>query len=119
MRFFAAIVIILSPAGAMAAPFCVAVPGSAPRCIYYDVGDCQREAALQNGACDANPQVTRPPTSRVGEYCLVTSGGSTQCGYADDASCTQEARIRNGICAQVARTQPDAVTDPYDPNARR
>ena len=51
MNKLAAVAIIVAslPTSAMAAAFCLSVPGSAPQCIYADGTECARQAGRQNG----------------------------------------------------------------------
>jgi hypothetical protein len=104
---------------AMAAPFCLEVPGGVPQCIYVDGNQCSTEANRQNGACLPNPAETSLPTSRIGEFCMILPIGFTQCGYADGIACSQDALKQHGICTKSAGTLPQQVPDPFVPNAGR
>jgi hypothetical protein len=104
---------------AMAAPFCLAVPGGTPQCIYVDGNQCQVQANRQNGACLPNPAESAVPTSRVGEFCMILPIGYTHCGYADGIACAQDAQRQHGICTKSAGTLPQQVPDPFVPNAGR
>jgi hypothetical protein len=114
-----AVLLLASPAGAMAAPFCLALPTGAPECIYYDGAACSREANRQNGACQVNPTEVHLRASRIGEYCLVMPDGYSTCGYADQNLCAQDALIQKGACTRSAGALPKQVPDAYAPNAGR
>jgi hypothetical protein len=104
---------------AMAAPFCLSVPGAAPQCMYVDGNECQADANRQNGACVPNPSENVLPTSRIGEFCMILPIGFTHCGYADGIACAQDALKQHGVCTKSAGTLPQQVPDPFVPNAGR
>ena len=104
---------------ARAAPFCVAVTGLAPQCIYVDGNECQAQAARQNAACVPNPQDQSVPTSRVGDYCVILSAGGTRCGYADQNVCSRDALQQKGVCAKSADSTPQQLPNDFLPNAGR
>ena len=87
----AAAMLVSTSLPVMAAPFCLAIPGGSPQCMYADGNQCQADANRQNGACVPNPAEARAPTSRVGEFCMILPIGFTQCGYADGIACAQDA----------------------------
>jgi hypothetical protein len=114
------ITLLASPVAALAAPFCLSMPGAPPACFYYDGNACARDAARQtNAVCTANPSEVRIPTSRVGSFCMTTAQGFTQCGYADGNTCASAARGQNGICSTSTGSLPRAVPDRYAPDAGR
>jgi hypothetical protein len=120
MRKFAAAVILMGmPLSAMGAPFCLAIPGAAPLCMYVDGNQCQADATRQNGACQLNPAEARMPASHIGEYCMLLPIGFTHCGYADGNACARDALRQHGVCAKSAGTLPPQVPDPFNPNAGR
>src|ERR1700761_4489472 len=103
---------------AMAAPFCLQMPGGALQCIYADGNECSNDANKQNGACVPNPGETAVPISGgVGEYCMILPAGSTRCGYADGIACSQDALKQHGVCTKRAGTIPQQVPDSFVPNA--
>ena len=115
----AAIILVSTSLSAMAAPFCLTIPGAAPQCGYVDGNECQADAARQNGACELNSAEVKLPVSRMGEYCMILPIGFTQCGYADGNSCAQDALRQHGVCAKSEGTLPRQIPDPYAPNAGR
>jgi hypothetical protein len=115
----AAIILGSTSLSAMAAPFCLAITGAAPQCMYADGNDCQRDANRQNGACVPNPAEVTVPSSRMGEYCMILPVGFTHCGYADGNACARDALQEHGVCAKSAGTIPQQVPDPFVPNAGR
>jgi len=115
----AAVLLLASPIGAMAAPFCLTFPNGAPECIYYDGDSCAREAGRQNGSCQINPTEVHVPASRIGEYCLVVPGGASTCGYADGTLCSRDALRQKGACTRSAGALPQQLPDAYAPNAGR
>jgi len=115
----AAIMLVSTALSATAAPFCLAINGTAPQCMYVDGNQCQADANRQNGACVPNPDNGAQPTSRIGEYCMILPVGFTHCGYADGIACAQDALKQHGVCTKSAGTLPQQVPDPYAPNAGR
>jgi hypothetical protein len=115
----AAVLLLASQAGAMAAPFCLAVPMAAPMCVYYDGAACSREANRQNGTCEVNPNEVTLKTSRIGDYCVVMPDGSSTCGYADPNQCSRDALQQKGACSRAAGALPKQLPDAYAPNAGR
>jgi hypothetical protein len=115
----AAAILVSTSLSGTAAPFCLALNGTAPQCMYVDGNECQRDAARQNGACVPNPANWTTPSSRVGEYCMILPIGLTHCGYADGIACSQDALKQHGVCTKSAGTLPQQVPDPYVPNAGR
>src|SRR5579863_4136457 len=61
---------LIMPVAAQAAPFCIQSQGLPAQCIYYDAGDCQREANRQGAICTASPDEVTLSTN-LGQYCLV------------------------------------------------
>ena len=110
---------LASPLGAMAAPFCLTMPASAPQCIYYDGAQCAHDAGRQNGSCQINPAQVSVPASRIGEYCLVLPSGYSTCGYADGTVCARDALLQKGSCSRSAGAPPQTLPDAYAPNAGR
>ena len=115
----AAVLLVSTSLSAMAAPFCLVVPGGTPQCMYVDGNQCQADANRQNGACVPNPAENVLPTSRVGEFCMILPIGFTHCGYADGIACAQDALKQHGVCAKSAGSLPQQVPDPFAPNAGR
>lgn len=111
--------LLASSAGAMAAPFCLALPSGAPQCVYYDGAACAREAGRQNGSCQVNAAEVRVPVSRVGQYCLVMPSGYSTCGYADGTLCARDALLQKGACERSGGALPRQLPDDYAPNAGR
>ena len=114
-----AVVLLASPIGAWAAPFCLVLPLSAPQCLYYDGAACSKEANRQNGSCQVNSNEVRLPTSRIGQYCLVMPDGSATCGYSDGAVCSRDALLQKGACERSQGAVPKQRPDAYAPNAGR
>jgi hypothetical protein len=119
MLAVAAAILVSTSFSAMAAPFCLAITGAAPQCIYVDGNECQAQATRQNGACVPNPDNWTAPTSKIGEFCMILPIGLTHCGYADGIACAQDALKQHGVCTKSAGTLPKQVPDPYSPNAGR
>jgi hypothetical protein len=115
----AAVIMVSTSLSAIAAPFCLVIPGGVPQCMYVDGNECQQDAVRQNGACVPNPASGALPTSRIGEFCMILPIGLTQCGYADGIACAQDALKQHGVCAKSAGTLPQQVPDPFVPNAGR
>lgn len=115
----AAFVLLASPIGAIAAPFCLVLPLGGSECIYYDGAQCSRDANRQNGSCQTNPAEVQLPTSRVGDYCLVMPSGYATCGYSDGSVCSRDALLQKGACERSSGSGPKQVPDAYDPNAGR
>jgi hypothetical protein len=115
----AAAIVLASPIGAIAAPFCLLVPNGTPQCMYVDGDQCAREANRQNGSCQVNPAELALPTSRVGEYCLIMPNGSSRCGYADGNVCARDALIQKGVCSLSQGATTERIPDAYAPNAGR
>jgi hypothetical protein len=97
---------------AVAAPFCMRSQVMSPQCIYYDAGECEREAKRQNAYCDANP-AELPVTSGTGQYCVVTSGRASLCAYFDRNTCSKDAERQHGVCASAVKIAPARTPDPY------
>ena len=116
---FATVLLLVSPAVGMAAPFCLALPPGTPQCIYYDGAECAREAGRQNAICQVNPREVHLRASRIGDYCLVMPDGYSTCGYADQNSCSRDALLQKGVCSRSAGALPKQVPDAYAPNAGR
>ena len=94
-----ALVALLAPQSAMAAPFCLMILGMQPQCIYYDTNLCQRDATKQGGVCEPDPTGTAARTATgSGKYCLVTSQGAALCHYLNVESCQTEATHLKGAC---------------------
>lgn len=108
--FIAALLALLVPAEAEAAPFCVQYRGMQPQCIYHDITTCKRESIQVAAACVINDQEIRLPKDDK-RFCLINSSRVIQCIYPDPDSCNSEAAKSDGICAA---TFPDfAVETPY------
>jgi hypothetical protein len=97
---------------AVAAPFCMRNQVMTPQCIYYDAGECEREARRQNGYCDVNPAELRVTTG-TGQYCVVTSGRASLCAYFDRDTCSRDADRQNGVCTSATKIAPARTPDPY------
>lgn len=97
---------------AVAATYCLRNQVIPPQCIYDDPQQCQRDAARQNGECEANPRALRV-ISGFGKYCVVTAGGIADCSYADFNSCTHEATRKGGACTVSQTPQPLQGPNPY------
>ena len=115
----AAVMFLASPIGAIAAPFCLALPTGTPECIYYDGAACARDAGRQNGSCQVNTAEVRLPPSRIGEYCLVMPDGTSSCGYSDGNVCARDALLQKGACARSQGALPQSLPNDYAPNAGR
>ncbi len=115
----AAVLLVSTSFSAMAAPFCLEVPGGTPQCMYVDGNECQADAARQNGACVPNVTESALPSSRVGEFCMILPVGFTHCGYADGIACAQDALKQHGVCTKSAGSLRQQVPDPFVPNAGR
>jgi hypothetical protein len=115
----AAVLLLVSSMGAMAAPFCLVIAGAAPMCIYVDGVQCAQQANRQNGSCEPNPSDVRLPTSRIGDYCLVLPGGYSHCGYGDGIVCARDALLQKGMCTKSAGALPQQLPNAFDPNAGR
>jgi hypothetical protein len=115
----AAIILVSTSLSAVAAPYCLTIPGATPQCMYVDGNQCQADAVRQNGACEVNSAEARMPASRMGEYCMMLPIGYTHCGYADGIACAKDALQQHGVCAKSAGTGAPQVPDPFNPNAGR
>jgi hypothetical protein len=115
----AAVMLVGTSLSAMAAPYCLVIPGGTPQCMYVDGNQCQADANRQNGACQTNPAEVQVPTSRMGEYCMMLPIGFTHCGYADGIACARDAQQQHGVCQKSEGTIPPQVPDPFNPNAGR
>jgi len=102
----------MAATSAAAAPFCMRSQVMTPQCIYYDAGECERDARRQNGYCDANP-AELPVASGTGQYCVVTSGHASVCAYFDRSTCAQDAERQNGACTNAVKIAPARTPDPY------
>jgi hypothetical protein len=115
----AAVLLLASPIGAIAAPFCLVISNAAPQCMYYDGAQCAHDAGRQNGSCQVNPNEVRVSASQIGQYCVVIPGGYSTCGYADGNECAHDAMQQKGVCSRSAGAPPRQLPDAYDPNAGR
>jgi hypothetical protein len=115
----AAAVLLVAPVGAIAAPFCLALPTGTPQCIYYDGASCAKDAGRQNGACIPNQAEVHVRPSRIGEYCLVMPSGYSTCGYADGNLCAKDAIEQKGACSRSEGALPQQLPNDYAPNAGR
>lgn len=103
-----------TPAAALAAPFCVAVPGLPPQCNYVDPSVCQRDAGHQGGSCTVNGAEVRLPVSALKRsYCVVYPGGHASCDYASYNSCYFAAIRQNGACTRAATSEAYGVANPF------
>jgi hypothetical protein len=100
------------PLAAQAAPFCIESQGLPAQCIYYDAGDCQKEAGRQGATCSANPDEMHL-TSNVGQYCLITSQQISLCIYSDRNTCSIDAARQHGACTYAPTVAPSGAPDPY------
>lgn len=109
-----ALVFLLLPIVANAAPFCLSVPGKPLQCTYFNGPVCSRDAGQQtNGACIANPADDKLPVDQMGSFCLVVATGIHQCGYSDINMCNDIAQREHGICARSDGTLTPAGPNPY------
>jgi hypothetical protein len=116
-KSFFVMIVLLMPLTAQASPFCVAVTGLVPECIYEDASSCKTRAMQEAGVCIVN---TNEITSAYGteKFCIVNSSRVPQCIYADRNVC--EAAQNNGsVCVNnnfenVNGEQPDPFAN--DPN---
>jgi hypothetical protein len=115
----AAAMLLASPIGAMASPFCLIIPNAAPQCMYIDGAACAHDAQRQNGTCDINPKEVRVAASQIGQYCVVVPGGYSTCGYGDGNICARDALQQKGVCTRSAGALPRQLPDAYAPNAGR
>jgi len=116
----AAALLLASPIGAMASPFCLVLADNLTRqCIYIDGAECAKEAGRQNGSCQVNADEVNLPSARVGEYCLIMPSGYSTCGYADGAVCSRDALLQKGVCSLGAAATTTRIPDAYAPNAGR
>jgi hypothetical protein len=111
--------LLASPIGAIAAPYCLVLPNGTPLCQYVDGTTCSADAVRQNGTCQVNPAEVRVPASRVGEYCVIMQNGASVCGYADGVVCTHDALRQKGACQLSAGSPPQQLPNDYNPNAGR
>ena len=88
------VVAIVLSESAIAAPFC-AVFSYGKQCYYYTYDDCLQAAGSQ-GACVANNEEVRAPSSGA-PFCVVASYG-TQCFYYNAESCRRAASSAKGAC---------------------
>jgi hypothetical protein len=100
------------PLAAHAAPFCIQSQGLPAQCIYYDAGDCQKEANRQGAICSANPDEVHM-TANVGQYCLITSQQVSLCIYSDRDTCIADAARQHGACSYAPEVAPSGAPDPY------
>ncbi|MGD0109025.1 MAG: hypothetical protein ABSC06_34080 [Rhodopila sp.] len=115
----AAALLLASPIGAIASPFCLVLADGSQQCIYVDGADCAREAGRQNGTCQVNANELSLPSARVGEYCLIMPSGYSTCGYSDGAICSRDALLQKGVCTLSAGATTQRIPDAYAPNAGR
>jgi hypothetical protein len=108
---------------AVAAPFCLILPGGGSQCIYYDGAACARDAnRATNATCSLNPNEVRLSRVANSDYCLVTAQGVSVCGYSDQNTCSHDALLQHGACVKgggLTRPQPQQVPNDYAPNAGR
>lgn len=90
-----------------AAPYCLAIPGVPPQCLYTDAHDCFRQATRQHANCSVNPAEIRLPAGATDRFCLVQNGPIVDCSYVDRRSCDARAPALGGICVDRTPTQPD------------
>lgn len=103
---------VMTPLAAQAAPFCIQSQGLTPQCIYYDAGDCQKEANRQGAICSANPDEVHL-SANVGQYCLITSQQVSLCIYSDRGTCTADAARQHGACTDSPTIAPSGAPDPF------
>ncbi len=100
-----------------AAPFCVAIQGVPPECLYFDTNECKKRANELSGVCTVNP-ADFVLSKGDGRFCLVNSMRLSQCIYPDRATCDNAAGTANGIC--VDNTKVGVQPNPFanNPNQR-
>jgi hypothetical protein len=99
---------LLGPAPARAAPYCLSGFGLPLQCIYADVAVCRRDALrTTNSLCTVNTNEIRLPATPAGRFCLVLNGPVIQCMYPDRRTCDAEATLRSGICSDTQVGRPD------------
>lgn len=105
---------IMGPHVASAAPFCMILLGTGPQCIYYDAGQCQKDAAKQGATCAPNTEggAAQTSASGSGQYCLALSNGANLCHYYNYESCNADAAKQNGAC-WFDGTKAAGVANPY------
>jgi len=104
---FAALMTAAISSIAQAAPYCLAIPGVPPQCLYTDARDCFRQAARQHANCSVNAAEIRLPAGATDRFCLVQNGPVVDCSYADRRSCDARAPALGGICVDRTPSQPD------------
>lgn len=97
----------LCPGHPWAAPYCLEIANSASLCIYWDAGQCYRNARKQGVNCTVNQQELQLPSVAAGRFCLVLNGGIFECAYPDRRSCNLQAGRRHGLCADRFPEKPD------------
>lgn len=93
-------------APSMAAPFCLTIqPGVSAQCIYYDVGQCFKDADRMGAQCTGNVDFMQSNLSArfvgPGQFCLMDSFYFVSCIYQTQQECFEEiSRDNRGVCVQ-------------------
>jgi hypothetical protein len=115
MRFpgrLIALLFLMLPAAATAAPFCVETQAIPRQCIYFDAASCNQRARQMGGYCSANESEVHA-TAGLGHYCLLTSSEVSMCIYTDRSECDREAAHQHGVCVQATTLPESPGADPY------
>ena len=107
-----AISVLLVPAPALAAPFCVQTQAIPPQCLFTDAQSCNARAAQMDGTCTVNPADVHV-SSGLGHYCLLTSSMVSSCIYTGRANCDRDAKHEQGVCIEAPSRPESPKPDPY------
>ena len=88
--------LLLAPAFASAAPWCL-VRDAVENCRYNDAQGCYEQANRKGGYCKPNPREIG--TQGRSAFCVITEG-RRQCTYRSKGRCLQKARQLNGGCVR-------------------
>ena len=106
------LLVFTTPMAALGAPFCVQTQAIPPQCLYYDAGECAKEAARTGGFCAPNP-AELTVSAGIGHYCLMTSSRMSSCIYADLSTCQRDAQHQQAACVQAPNSPESPGADPY------
>ncbi len=107
-----ALLLLMAPVPAAAAPFCVQTQAVPPQCIFFDASACNERARQMQGYCSVNESEVHI-SGGVGHYCLLTSNQVSMCIYASRDSCDRDARQQRGVCIDAPTRPESPAADPY------
>ena len=106
------LLLLITPATARAAPFCIQSQALPPQCMYYDAGSCNERARQLQGYCSVN-QAEVHVAGGLGHYCMLTSSLVQSCIYVDRSTCERDARQQHGACVDAPARPESPAADPY------